>query len=293
MAGFREDTGHGSFVARLDRFEAAVIWAARQATEATGGRRSRVGAGTEMSGPRLNRSSYVLLDADRPNHRHAPERRRQPMALGFASAAKRGQHYELAMFAASKLKSVNLLVKGHIEKQFEAAVVACLQASPRLRKNLITQIGVDEVEKITRASLFGFSHRPDISLGNSGTAIEIKVVATGQAVRDVLGQALAYRMHYRFVILVLIDQTNERQIVNLCRIRESQEHSLLSQLAESMNIFTIIGPLSQSRNIVFAGQRQNRGKDSDTVGVLERTVEASGVGQGDHLEPGAQTVQPS
>lgn len=215
------------------------------------------------------------------------------MALGFASAAKRGQHYELAMFAASKLKSVNLLVKGHIEKQFEAAVVACLQASPRLRKNLITQIGVDEVEKITRASLFGFSHRPDISLGNSGTAIEIKVVATGQAVRDVLGQALAYRMHYRFVILVLIDQTNERQIVNLCRIRESQEHSLLSQLAESMNIFTIIGPLSQSRNIVFAGQRQNRGKDSDTVGVLERTVEASGVGQGDHLEPGAQTVQPS
>src|SRR2546426_9219498 len=116
------------------------------------------------------------------------------MALGFVSAAKRGQHYELAMFAASKLKSVNLLVKGHSELQFEHTIVSHLQASHRLLKNLITQIALDEVEKITKASLFGFSHRPDISIGNDGTAIEIKVIASGPAVRDVLGQALAYRM---------------------------------------------------------------------------------------------------
>jgi hypothetical protein len=194
------------------------------------------------------------------------------MALGFASTAKRGQHYELAMFAAGKLKSVNLLVKGHTERQFEHTVVSHLQASRRLRKNLITQIGVDEVEKITQASLFGFSHKPDISLGNDGTAIEIKVVASGQAVRDVLGQALAYRMHYRFVILVLIDQTDERQIVNLCRVRDSQERSLLSELAESMNIFTVIGPLGPSRNIIFSGDRQGR----DSSAGSARVGEASG-----------------
>lgn len=217
------------------------------------------------------------------------------MALGFASAAKRGQHYELAMFATSKLRSVNLFVKGHTERQFEHTVVSHLQASPRLRKNLITQIGVDEVEKITQASLFGFSHKPDISLGNSGTAIEIKVVATGQAVRDVFGQALAYRMHYRFVILVLIDQTEERQIVNLCRVRESQERSLLSELAEAMNIFTIIGPLSQSRNIVFAGERQSKDNDRNIGSVLERTTETSGVRQskaeqGVALAPGQKAI---
>lgn len=181
------------------------------------------------------------------------------MALGFASAAKRGQHYDLAMFAAHKLKSVNLLVKGQSERQFEMTVVSHLQASPRLRKNLITQIGVDEVEKITQATLFGFSHRPDISIGNGGTAIEIKVITSGQSVRDVLGQGLAYRMHYRFVILVLIDQTEDRQIVNLCRVKGSRERSLMSELAEAMNIFTIIGPLRQSRNIVFAGERQGKG----------------------------------
>lgn len=178
------------------------------------------------------------------------------MSLGFASAAKRGQHYELAVFTANKLKSVNVLVKGHSERQFEHTIVSHLQASPRLRRNLITQIGVDEVEKITQASFFGFSHKPDISLGNSGTAIEIKVVASGQAVRDVLGQALAYRMHYRFVILVLIDQTPERQVVNLCRVKHSQERALLSELAEAMNIFTVIGPVGQSRNVVFTGRHR-------------------------------------
>lgn len=218
------------------------------------------------------------------------------MALGFASAAKRGQHYELAMFAAGKLKSVNLLVKGHTERQFEHTVVSHLQASPRLRKNLITQLGVDEVEKITRASLFGFSHKPDISLGNSGTAIEIKVVATGQAARDVFGQALAYRMHYRFVILVLIDQTEERQIVNLCRVRESQERSLLSELAEAMNIFTIIGPLGQSRNIVFTGERQGKDRDRNVGSALGRITETSGVEQsraehGAALDPGQKAIR--
>lgn len=181
------------------------------------------------------------------------------MALGFASAAKRGQHYGLAIFAAHKLKSVNLMVKGQSERQFEMTVVSHLQASPRLRKNLITQIGVDEVEKITQATLFGFSHRPDISIGNDGTAIEIKVITSGQSVRDVIGQGLAYRMHYRFVILVLIDQTEDRQIVKLCRLKGSRESLLLSELAESMNILTIIGPLRQSRNIVFTGARQGKG----------------------------------
>jgi hypothetical protein len=107
--------------------------------------------------------------------------------------------------------------------------------------------------------LFGFSHRPDISIGNGGSAIEIKVITSGQSVRDVLGQGLAYRMHYRFVILVLIDQTEEPQIVNLCRVKGSRERSLLSELAEAMNIFTIIGPLRQSRNIIFTGKRQGKG----------------------------------
>ena len=153
------------------------------------------------------------------------------------------------MFALKKLKGVNLLVKGKSEKDFEYTIVAHLQSSHRLRKNIITQIGMEEVEKITKASLFGFSHWPDASIGNGGTAVEIKPIHGGPSIRDILGQAIAYRMHYRFVILVLVDQTPDRKIVELCKDKESQEFCLLSGLADAMNIFTIIGPVGKSKEL--------------------------------------------
>lgn len=99
--------------------------------------------------------------------------------------------------------------------------------------------------------MFGFSHRPDASIGNDGTAIEIKVIAGGQGARDILGQAIAYRMQYRFVILVLVDQTDDARIVALCRDKESNECSLFLGMAEKMNVFTIVGPLAKSKNITF------------------------------------------
>lgn len=178
------------------------------------------------------------------------------MALGFVPGKNSGQHFELAMFALNKAKKFNLHLKGKSEKNYEFAIVSHLQSSPRLRKNLITQIGVDEVEKMTKASLFGFSHWPDVSIGNSGTAVEIKVVQGGPGMRDILGQAIAYRMHYRFVILVIIDQTPEYKIVELCQDKSSQEYRLLSGLADELNIFSIVGPLGQSKNVVFSGRRR-------------------------------------
>ena len=120
-----------------------------------------------------------------------------------------------------------------------------------IRKNLITQVGADEVEKIAKAKLFGFSHWPDLSIGIDGTAIEIKAIAGGQATRDILGQSIAYRMQYRFVILVLVDTTADRRLVELCKDKKSDEYSLLSGMANSMNVFSVVGPLARSKNIVF------------------------------------------
>jgi hypothetical protein len=178
------------------------------------------------------------------------------MGLGFAPGKKSGQHYQLAMYAIKKASKVNLLLKGQTEKNFEYSIVSHLQSSRRLRKNLITQIGVDEVQKMTKASLFGFSHWPDISIGNSGTAIEIKVVTGGPGMRDLIGQAIAYRMHYRFVMLVVVDQTADFQIVALCKNKQSQEYQLLSGLARDANIYTIVGPDGPCKNIVFSGRER-------------------------------------
>lgn len=174
------------------------------------------------------------------------------MPLGFISSAKRGQHFDLAQLAIKKLKSANLALKGKSEREFEQAVISHLQSSPTIRKNLITQVGTDEVDKITQANLFGFSHRPDASIGKDGTAIEIKVISGSQSTRDILGQSIAYRMQYRFVIIVLIDGSENRQIVELCKDKISKEYSLFTGLAETMNVFSIIGPDGPSKNVAFA-----------------------------------------
>lgn len=179
------------------------------------------------------------------------------------------------MFALKKASKTNLLLKGQSEKHFEFTIVSHLQSSPRLRKNLITQIGVDEVQKMTKASLFGFSHWPDVSIGNSGTAVEIKVVQGGPGVRDILGQAIAYRMHYRFVILVLIDQTDERRIVELCQDKSSQEFQLLSGLASELNIFTIVGPVGISKNVVFSGRGKRSSASKEPTPASGHAVKAA------------------
>jgi hypothetical protein len=58
-------------------------------------------------------------------------------------------------------------------------------------------------------------------------------------------------MQYRFVIIVLIDRSEGRQIVDLCSDKKSSEFSLFAGLAESMNIFSVIGPDGPSSNIAF------------------------------------------
>ncbi len=73
----------------------------------------------------------------------------------------------------------------------------------------------------------------------------------GQPLRELLGQAIAYRMHYRFVVLVLVDVTPARDIVELCKDKNSQEHALLSGLAGQLNIFSVVGPKAQNENIIF------------------------------------------
>lgn len=53
------------------------------------------------------------------------------------------------------------------------------------------------------------------------------------------------------VELVLIDQTQGRQIVDSCGKPESSEFQLLHDLAEELNVFTIVGPRDKDGNVLF------------------------------------------
>jgi hypothetical protein len=147
---------------------------------------------------------------------------------------------------------MDLTLKGKTEQNFEHTIISYLRSSGELSRNLITQLGENEVEKFTPADLYGFRHRPDVAIGQSGTAIEIKAITGSQAIRDVLGQALAYRVQYRYVILVLIDRTPKRTIVERSKGRDSLDNKLFAGLSEFLNIFSIVGPIKQSENRVFA-----------------------------------------
>lgn len=171
------------------------------------------------------------------------------MPLGFIPVRRRGVHYDLALFAVKRLRRCNLKIKGRNEREFEHAVVANLTESRKLAPSLITQVDDEPVEKISQATLFGFKHRPDTTIGKDGTAIEIKVITSGQSIREVLGQSIAYRMHYRFVIAVLVDQKG--QVVQLCTDKNSQESDFLTGLARDFNIFTVVGPVDRSKNLAF------------------------------------------
>ncbi len=177
------------------------------------------------------------------------------MAFGFLEGRKIGIHFELAEFTVKRLREVNLLKKGSKEKDFELTVVSFLEASRKLNPYLITQVEDEAVEKISRASLFGYSHRPDVTIGKDGTAIEIKVLGRSTAVREMLGQAIAYRTQYRFVVLILVDNTDGRQIVELVKDKKSREYALLQGLADQFNVFTVIGPAGRNKNIIVLPRR--------------------------------------
>jgi len=185
------------------------------------------------------------------------------MSLGFVNSRREGKHFELVKFAVKKLRKVNLQLKAQNEREYEQVVVSFLQSSKKLKNNLITQVTVDEVEKITHATLFGFKHRPDVTIGNNGTAIEIKLISNGTQIRDILGQGLVYRMNYRFVILVIVDNTSDRTIVELCNKKNSSEYGFLTNLAEDFNIFTIVGPKGISSNLSFFPIVENDKTDGD------------------------------
>ena len=107
------------------------------------------------------------------------------------------------------------------------------------------------VYKVKKAVIFGFRHSPDVAIGVDGTAIELKLIKGSQSVRDMLGQGICYRSNYRFVILVFIGRSSDEKFIEKCGDRKSREYNLLKALANDFNIFSVIGPGPDSKNIAF------------------------------------------
>jgi hypothetical protein len=173
------------------------------------------------------------------------------MDYGFKKYTRTGTHYDLAMDAAKHIKKINFLIKHRDEKDVEHHLVSSLETYRNLKPHLITQLNKEQPVIMTRAELFGFRHSPDVAIGDDGTAIELKLIKSSQSVREMLGQAMCYRVNYRFVILVFVAPEPACSFIELCRQKGSNEHKLLNALAADFGIFSVVGPTSNGKNLSF------------------------------------------
>jgi hypothetical protein len=174
--------------------------------------------------------------------------------IGFKTGLRTGKHYELAIAAIKRIKRMNFLLKGKDERDCEFSLVSRLESSRKLRPHLITQVSNDPKHAdvvMTRADFFGFRHSPDVAIGADGTAIDLKLIKGSHSIRDMLGQGICYRTNYRFVVLVFIGSSSTEPFIDLCRDKKSPECSFLTALASDFNIFSVIGPGPNDRNIAF------------------------------------------
>ncbi len=155
--------------------------------------------------------------------------------MGVFLAGKRtGYYWESLQKAIEIIERVSLDINAEDERKFEDRLSGALQPN---FKDFIDQRNIKQV--MTRITAFNHDHRPDMSIADDGVAIEVKVLRSGQSVREALGQALIYRLGYRFVIIVWVDATKTKEYKTAVMKKDSPESGLIQELQES-NIFCII-----------------------------------------------------
>ena len=174
------------------------------------------------------------------------------MKIGLMPSAKKGDHFELALRAIRQIRKSKLTLKADTERAHEINLVANLEASSKLKPHVINQIFKKSEDRISKITAFGFDHGPDMAIDRDGTAIEVKVIKSGTDLRACIGQALIYRLGYRFAIMVLVDRTKDGKLGESLRSRASKESKMLRELCDDLNVFSIVGPVGPNNsNLAF------------------------------------------
>ena len=152
----------------------------------------------------------------------------------FKAGRRKGIHSENLAKAKGIIERLSLDINAKNERKFEDRISGALQ--PNFDK-FIDQRNTKQV--MTRVTVFGHDHRPDMSIEEDGVAIEVKAVKTGSSFREAIGQSMIYRLGYRFVIVLWVDTTKGKIYKNLCDDPNSNESLFIKEM-EDYNIFCII-----------------------------------------------------
>ncbi len=150
-----------------------------------------------------------------------------------------GKYWEDCEYAIKALSKLDLSKTEMTEKEFEDRVAWFLgkQLFPGGEQFMDHRTHHDDASDI---ALFSSIHRPDMSIGSDGTAIEVKAADHGNKVKQAISQALFYRIGYRFVIVLLVDTTDHGDIyAGLRGHGNTPEVQFVDDLEEHLNIFVI------------------------------------------------------
>jgi len=150
-----------------------------------------------------------------------------------------GKSWEDCEHAIKAIYRLNIKKTDRTEKHFENRIAALMEMQDfPSGERFIDQRSIHDV--VTRITLFSSDHRPDMSIGKDGIAIEVKAADHGNKVKQAISQALFYRIGYRFVIVVIVDITDDWGIYACLRERgNTKEVQIVDDLEEHLNIFVI------------------------------------------------------
>jgi len=152
----------------------------------------------------------------------------------FLAARRSGSYWKSLKKCLSIVDRLSLDINATDERKYEDRIAGALQPN---FEDFVDQR--NRRQTVTRVTIFAHDHRPDMSIYEDGVAVEVKVIRDGQSFRQAIGQALLYRMGYRFVVIVWIDTTSQKEYKSLITEKGSSEARFIKEL-EDYNIFCCI-----------------------------------------------------
>lgn len=161
--------------------------------------------------------------------------------MAFKSSRRFGKYSKDACQMDSFISSYHFNTSAKSERDFEYGFSSALiNAINNFSTEVMSQVNNETTVKSVYC--FGKKHRPDIALGESIIGLELKLINYA-GLKDAIGQGFLYRIHYRYVFLVLVISKERKNFYqDLCEGQESSLENMLQYLADTMNIFTYIVP---------------------------------------------------
>lgn len=171
--------------------------------------------------------------------------------MTFKKGRRFGSLWEDTKSVIEEISSWNTDITATSESDFEQSLSPLLKRMENkgeIESPVITQKHRDR--NVINYRFFGKGHRPDMALGEEGTAIELKFLDGNlNGAKEVIGQSHIYRLQYKFCILVLVVSENNKDLyTTLDNGGEPQVNALFQHLAENNNVFTLIKPAFATDN---------------------------------------------